>query len=392
MTLRYKILFSVDIRHDYYADGKSNDFEISPSPETVLVLKGQGMLLKVVENKLIVLIRVDENGKALIDFSKNGKLTFFMKLNNTYFNNFTNLGYHPADPEKYYFSNINQAKSESELYLSSKILQYNNANDYPIGTLASNSSDTVFEAIKPSSNALKRALTNKDYWMNRGKVQYVNSGDLVEVTPFVYLFKTVSNTDFTVNIYTLNYNTGAYDEPVTDTLHLSFSNPQTSVPVRLEKLPKGCYRIEVNGESRHIYTDSNAVYNNIFGIIEIFNFLPASNAFALFNTFGIAKNPLFTIHFPNRALIWKYAARSNDVLSIKDSRPPPYRLSFIPLAGNEFISAKPIPVSQRPLKTLSIESAALGNISAIANPGTERLGTIEIDGDTYYSAEVRLNY
>lgn len=392
MNLRYKILFSVEIRHDYYSDSKSDDFEISPSPETALVLKGQGMLFKLVENKLIVLIRVDENGKALIDFSKNGKLTFFMKLNNASFNNFTNLAYHPADPEKYYFSNINQTKSESELYLSSKIPQYNNANDYPIGTFASNGSDTVFEAIKPSSNALKRALTNKDYWMNRGKVQYVNSADLVEVTPFVYLFKTVSNTDFDVNIYTLNYNTGVYDEPVTDTLHLSFSNPQTSVPVRLEKLPKGYYRIEVNGESRYIYTDSNAVYNNIFGIIEIFNFLPASGAFALFNASGVPKNPLFTIRFPNRALIWKYAARSNDVVSIKDSRPPPHKLSFIPLTGNEFISAKPIPVSQKPLKTLSIESSSLGNIPAIANPGTERLGTIEIDGDTYYSAEVRLNY
>ena len=392
MNLRYKTLFSIEIRHDYYTDSKSDDFEITPSPETVLFLKGQGILFKVIENKLIVLIRVDENDKALVDFSKSGKLTFFMKLTNPYFNNFTNLGHHPSDPEKYYFSNIYQTKIGSDLYLSSKIPVYNNTRDYPVGTLASNTSDIVFEAIKPSSNASKRALTNKDYWMSRGKVQYVNSGDIVEVTPFVYLFKTVSNTDFTVNIYTLNYDTGIYDKQVTDTLNLSFSNPQTSIPVRLEKLPKGYYRIEVNGRSRYVYTDSNAVYNNIFGIIEIFNFLPASGAFSLFNASGIAKNPLFTIRFPNRVLIWKYIAKSNDVVSVKDSRPAPHKLSFIALADNEFISAKPVPVSQKPLKTLSLESTALGNISAIANPGTERLGTIEIDGDTYYSAEVRLNY
>ncbi|MFA5245377.1 MAG: hypothetical protein WC380_08750 [Pedobacter sp.] len=392
MNLRYKILFSIEIRHDYYTDSKSNDFEISPSPETVLVLKGQGMLFKVVENKLIVLIRVDENGKALIDFSKSGKLTFFMKLANPYFSNFTNLGHHPSDSKKYYFSNINQTKVGSDLYLSSKIPLYNNANDYPVGTLASNVSDTVFEAIKSSSSASKHALTNKDYWMNRGKIQYVNPNDLVEATPFIYLFKTTSDTDFIVNIYTLNHNTGAYDRQVTDTLNLSFSNPQTSIPVRLEKLPKGYYRIEVNGQSRYVYTDSNAVYNNIFGIIEIFNFLSASSSFALFDASGTANASLFTIRLPNRALIWKYVAKSNDVLSVKDSRPPPQKLSFIHLTGNEFISAKPVPVSQAPLKTLSLESAALGNISSIANPGTERLGTIEIDGDTYCSAEVYLNY
>ena len=392
MNLRYKILFSVEIRHDYYTDNRSNDFEISPSAETASVLRGQGMLFKMAGNKLIVLIRVDESDKPLNDFSKSGKLTFFMKLTNPHFNNFTNLDYHPSEPQKYYFSNANQSKVGSDLYLNSKIPVYNNTNDYPIGALASNVSDTVFEAIKPGSSASKHALTNKDYWMNRGKIQYVNSNDLVEVTPFVYLFNTISNTNFTVNIYGLNHTTGAYDMQVTDTVNLSFSSSQTSVPVRMEKLPKGYYRIEVNGESRYVYTDSDAVYNNIFGIIEIFNFLPASNAFALFNASGTAKASLFTIRFPNRALIWKYVARSNDVVAVKDSRPPPHKLSFIPLAGNEFVSAKPVPVSQKPLKTLSLESTALGNISAIANPGTDRLGTIEIDGDAYYSAEVHLNY
>ena len=392
MNLRYKILFSIEVRHDYYTDTRCNDFEISHSAETASVLKGQGMLFKMVGNKLIVLIRVDESDKPLIDFSKSGKLTFFMKLTNPYFNNFTNLNYHPSEPRKYYFSNANQSKVGSDLYLNSKIPIYNNTNDYPIGTLASNVSDTVFEAIKPSSNSSKRPLTNKDYWMNRGKIQYVNSNDLVEVTPFVYLFNTISDTDFTVNIYGLNHNTGAYDMQVTDTVNLSFSSSQTLVPVRLEKLPKGYYRIEVNGESRYVYTDSDAVYNNIFGIIEIFNFLPASNAFALFNGSGTGNGSLFTIRFPNRLLIWKYIARSNDVVSVSDSRPPPHKLSFIPQAGNEFVSAKPVPISQKPLKTLSMESTALGNISAIANPGTDQLGTIEIDGDAYYSAEVHLNY
>ena len=212
------------------------------------------------------------------------------------------------------------------------------------------------------------------------------------MSPYLYLFNAASNTSFTVNVFGLNSTSGVYDVEVLDTVNLTFSEPQTTVPVYLEKLPSGKYKIDVNGETKYVYTDSDAVYNNVFGIIEIFNYLPGSNAFALYNASGVAKQSLFTINFANRSVIWKYIARSSDVTSVNDSRPPADKLSFIPQAGNQFISAKPVPVSQKPLTTLSLVSTALGNISHIANPGTERLGTIEIDGNTYYSAELHLNY
>lgn len=392
MNLRYKKVFSVELLHDFYADKHCEDFEIIPSVRTTSVLRGHGMLFKMIGNKLVVMVRVDENDKPSIDFGRSGKLTFFMKLINPHFINFTNLDYQPSEPKKYYFNNINQTKIGSTLYLNPKVDLYNSANDYAIGNLVANASDSVYEAIKPALGASAHALTDKDYWISRGKIQYVNSSHLLEVSPYLYLFNAASNTSFTVNVFGLNSTSGVYDVQVLDTVNLTFSEPQTTVPVYLEKLLSGKYKIDVNGETKYVYTDSDAVYNNVFGIIEIFNYLPGSNAFALYNSSGVAKQSLFTINFANRSVIWKYIARSSDVTSVNDSRPPADKLSFIPQAGNQFISAKPVSVSQKPLTTLSLVSTALGNISHIANPGTERLGTIEIDGNTYYSAELHLNY
>lgn len=392
MNLKYKTLFSIEVLHDYYSDKRCQDFEILPTAATALVLKGQGMLSKTIGNKLMVLLRVDETAKPLIDFGIAGKLSFFMKLRNPRFNNFTNLDYLPSEPKKYYFSNANQSKVGTTLYLSSKIEVYNSVNNYSIGNLAANGSDTVYEAIKPNSSVSPKALTDKNYWMSRGKVQYANPNDLIEVSPYVYQFPVISNTNFTINVFGLNATTGVFDVQVLDTENLSFSSPQTTIVVRLEKLPKGKYKIDVNGETRYVYVDSDAIYNNVFGIIEIVNYLPASNAFSLFNASGLAKSPVYTINFANRSVIWKYIARSNDVTAVSDSRPLPDKLLFTTLPDNQFVSEKPVPISEKPLTTLSIESTALGNISPVANPGTERLGTIEMDGNAYYSAELHLNY
>ena len=100
MNLRYKIVFSVEILHDYYADKQCEDFEIIPSSDTAAVLKGQGMLFKIIGNKLLVLAKVNESGKPVIELRSSAKLTFFMKLTNPRFTNFTNLDYQPSESKK----------------------------------------------------------------------------------------------------------------------------------------------------------------------------------------------------------------------------------------------------------------------------------------------------
>jgi len=322
MSISYQIVFTADILHDYYKDKLCPDFEIFPSHDTSTRLRAQGMLWRFTGNRLTVAIRTDDDGKPYSPLSVSTKLKFYLKLNNPYFDNFTNLTYQPSTAQRYYFSNINQTQIGSTLHLNSKIPSYNNTTNYPVGSFASNPSDEIFEAIRNSENGDAHGLTEQAYWLNREEVQYVNSNDLVEITP-----------------------------------HL----------------------------------DGDVVYSDIFGIMEFYNHLNASDAFALFDAQGKPKGTAFTLRFANRSVIWKYLARTNDITAVEDiaaSSP----LIFTAQPDNQFISTRPIPLTENPITTLLLKSTALGDISPLANPGNIRMGTIVKDGNTYLCSELYLNY
>ncbi len=391
MSLRYQIVFTVDILHDYYSSGICPDFEVLPSPDTASFLRAHGMLCKFTGSRLTVLIRVGADEKPHSPLSISARMKFYLKLNNSHFNNFTNLTYQPFTSHRYYFSNVHQTKTGSTLYLTSKILPYSSSSDYSVGSFAANASGEVFEAIKSSGGGNVHGLGQQAYWLNRDKVQYVSETDLLEFSPYVYLFNTTPATTFAIDVFGFNPSGGAYDLQVMDTANLSFTAAQTTIPVRLETLPSGQYRVKVNSESKFIYLDGEAVYRNIFGMIEVFNHLPGSNAFALFNAQGKAKATAFTLRLANRSVIWKYLARSNDITSVEDVAPLS-PLSFISQGGNQFVSTRPIPLSEKPVTTLLLKSTALGDISPVANPGNSRIGTIVKDGTTYLCSEIYLNY
>lgn len=389
MSLRYKIIFSVDILHEYYTSRFCEDFELVPSTATAALLKGHGMVYKSVGHKLIVLTRTDALGKSFISPDVSAKLYFYLKLKNPHFNNITNLNYRPSETPRYSFSNDNQTKIGTDRYLSSKIPTYNNANEYPIGSFASNVGNEVFEAIKPSNSGNAHGLADTSYWIKRGKFQYANGNDLLEVTSFVYLFNAVADTNFIIRVFGFNPASGMYNSTVMDQVDLTFSSPETTVPVRLETLPAGKYRIEVNGQSKLIYLDSSVLFRDIFGLLELSNHLPPANAFSLFDASGKPKGLLFTIRFANRSVIWKYMSRTNDVTSVEDTAA---NIIFAPEPGNQFISDKPIPLQEKPVTTILLKSTSLGDISPLANPGKDRLGTITKAGNTYLCSELHLNY
>jgi hypothetical protein len=354
MSVKYKILFITELLHDYYANKESKDFEVMPSGETSKVLQGQGMLYKVIGNKLIVLVKVDADNKPFISFNATGRLTFYLKVHNPHFYNFTNINYKPSQPQRYYFSNLTQNKAGSTLHLSNKIALYNSANTYPVGSFAANSSGEVFEALKSNSNANQHDLNETSFWKSKGQGQFASESDLIELAPSTYNFTTTPATDFTIRIFGINTTSGVYDVQVKDTEVKTFSSPQN---------------------------------NNVFGIIEIFNRLPAANDFGLFDTAGMPKESTFTIHFANRSVIWKYLAKTTDITAVQDSV-----YTFTPLAPRQFISSEPIPLTEKPINTVSIRSTIFGDITSIANPVRDRLQTITKDGDTYYCAEKFLNY
>jgi hypothetical protein len=389
MNLNFKILFITEILHSYYAAGNSKDFEVVPSAETALLLKNQGMMYKVVGNKLLVVANCDGASKPVVKLNAANKFSFYLKLLNGNFNNITNIEYKPNELKRFYFSNINQTKINSVLYLTKKIPAYNSATAYTPGSLAANGIDEIFEAVKSSNNANAHGLGETSFWHKKDKKQYATANDLIQLSATIYNFSVTPAKLFTIDIFGLNTATNNYDVAVTDTKNVTFDDIQSVVDVKLNGLPAGKYRLVVNGEAKEIYYDNQAALNSIFGIVEIFNHLPAANDFSLLDAADIVKEKTFTLHFASRSVIWKYLARTADITSVKDSS---NSFTFSSPAAKIFTSVVPISLSEKPIKTFFLESLSLGNITPVANPGNNRLSTITQAGDVYYCAETYLNY
>lgn len=389
MNLNYKILFIAEILHSYYVAGNCKDFEVVASAETKQLLKDQGMMYRVVGNKLLVAVNCDTLSKPYVQLDAAKKFSFYLKLKNGNFNNITNIEYRPNELKRFYFSNISQNKIDSILYLNKKIPTYNAATAYTPGNLAANGIDEIFEAAKSSNNGNVHGLGETSFWIKKDKKQFATANDLIELSPVIYNFTVTPAKLFAIDVFGLNRATNNYDVAVTDTENLTFDDLQSAVPVKLNGLPAGKYKLVVNGEAKEIYYDNIAAYENIFGIVEIFNHLPAANDFSLVDAGGVVMEKTFTLQFANRSVIWKYLARTADITSVKDSS---NNFTFSSPAAKVFTSAVPISLSETPIKTFFLESISLGNITPVANPGNNRLSTIIQAGDVYYCAETYLNY
>ena len=390
MTLNYEILFIVEVLNDYFAGLDCADLNIIPTDDTAKVLRGQQLLYKTVDNKFVILVKIDPNsGTPVINLDPGTRLRFYISVNNPDFINYTNINYAPLSSGKYYFTNINQNKQVPYLYLTSTVAPYNNPNTYSIGDLAVDGGNTVYEAILGSSNADKHALSDNTHWLKKGIAQYVNGRDTLILTGSNYLPVATAAASFVINIYDLNTVTNIYDGLALNQTQ-NFAAPQQPTTVDLTGLAVGKYRVSINGVDSYIYLDDAATSKNILGVMEIFNHLPAANDFSLFDGSGKSRQNKFTVRFPNRSAIWKYIARTNDVTAVKDTAAV-YTFSTT-MGTNIFLSNVPIPFRDQPITTISIQSATLGNVTQIGNPGANRLAIVQIGNDYQFYTEKYLNY
>ncbi len=389
MNLNYEILFITEVLNDYFGDMLCADLNIIPSDDTAKILRGHQMLCKTVDNKLVILVKIDpDSGQPLITLDAATRLRFYISVNNPDFINYTNINYAPLKAGKYYFSNINQNKQNTVLYLSGALALYKNTNTYSIGDLVVDGSNNVYEAISGSSNANKHGLGEKAFWLKKGVAQYVNGKDTISLTGSSYAPAAAAATGFVINIYGLNTATNVYNS-----LQLSqtqtFVSAQTPASIDLSGLTVGKYRVSINGTDSYIYLDDAVINKNILGVMEVFNHLPAANDFSLFDVSGVPKESTFTIRFANRSAIWKYIARTNDVTAVKDTASV---YTFNAAGTNTFTSSVPIPFSDQPITTISIHSTTLGKVTQIGNPGSNRLTLVFQAGEYHYYTEKHLNY
>lgn len=106
----YKLIFEINIIHDYYPNGKiaANDLEITPIPHTENTLRNYRMVLKNADSKIKVYYEYEkeENSELpAIEIDKELKLTFLIKQNNPQFINFTEIPFLTMNREIIYFTN-----------------------------------------------------------------------------------------------------------------------------------------------------------------------------------------------------------------------------------------------------------------------------------------------
>src|SRR5690606_799077 len=128
-----------------------------------------------------------------------------------------------------------------------------------------------YECIKTSTGNNPPAA---EFWLSRQQNEYASPADFVKfITQQQEFGISTPATDVTIIVYKLNPANNQFDEPaLAQTQH--FSSPVSSVQVNFSPLPDAKYRVVVNADEQWVYLSNEAVYNNVFGVVDLYNHLP----------------------------------------------------------------------------------------------------------------------
>ncbi|MBO9204968.1 MULTISPECIES: contractile injection system tape measure protein [Niastella] len=314
MTTSYKILFMVDLLNEYYNNFQCRDFSILASAETTQVLQDHQMVFKIIGNKLVVLAKVqtdaENEDKLMMPIASDTRFLFYLSLNEPLFTTVTNLNVDGLRlNHRYYFSNLNQNRSGDSLHLSRRIKEYKRTNAYNPGDLVDDGDGIIYECIQKTFSGID--IGDPAFWFHRGPVQYVSSNDLVNCIARNNRFQTTAAAKkFTIEVFGLDTSTHQYTLPIPITKNRVLSEVATKdVLVDLSELLPSRYKVQINTDVFDVFVDDAMISQNLFGVIEIFNCIPAASDFALLDSTGKVKDTLvggnlqwlrYQVRFANR--------------------------------------------------------------------------------------------
>ncbi|MGZ3751833.1 MAG: hypothetical protein ACXVB0_08955 [Mucilaginibacter sp.] len=390
ISINFGSLFTVELLHQFYTNKLCPDFNIVTSAWTQKVLDGHKALAKPYGNQLYTGIKTTGDGiavpfKPFVTVEKGMQMTFFLKLNNPLFVNYTNLPFVANAGKIYYFTNRNNNISNGKNFLSTKILPYKNTTTYAPGDLAVNGSGVVFTAMRSNNSTHQFDTTHTDYWMQVDNNQYPSINDTLPVLPSVSTYKFTSPQSSAV-IAVLGYDTAAltYTKTVLSKT-IPFAGPISSFTLDLSALDPGKYKLSVNGLQQWVYINDEITDSSTFAVIDIFNDVTPVSC-RLVNPSQVLQSPKYSIFFLNRATIWKYVLPVGHSGAISDGT---NKYHFTGPA-NTVTSTTPIPLSDVALNlTLTLNS---NHYTPIACADPQRLTNIAQAGDNYSCSEIFLNY
>jgi hypothetical protein len=420
MSISYKILFAIDIEHEYYTTKKCTDFSIVPSPETALLMKNLQLLSKTVGNKLIVLCRANDNtvpadaNKPFVPIGDDAKFVFYIQLENPAFSVYTNIDNDAFKTKRFYFSNIFETKAASVLFLSAPAAAYGNAISYKPGDLVTGGGSAAFECVKSSTG---NNTANQNFWYSRGANAYPGRNDMYEFVSSTASFTAkAAATSFNIEVFAFNAGTKLFDNKVLSYVHNAGVIATKNVPVDMRGLGEGRYVLKINGQDYEGGTDADlnpvpfylsdqAVSKKYTGIIEIFNNSTAlvNKEFALLDAVGKVKDTVvagkpvwlnFVIRFANKLATWKYIAKQNSITEIKNTAVLPVFSFNKTTAGQQDFFESPglVPLSQKPVKfDLLLTNAVSSQPPPAPNPDPQVTGMLSRNVADYYCT-IYLNY
>ncbi len=430
MNTSFKILFSIELFHDYYNLQESfDDVEIIPTDNTKRLFKGYKIIYKSYGNKLTALAAVDTGSNTFIKIEEGVAFRFILKLKNPIFINISNLKIFESENQIYYFSNRSNNKKDGIYYLSGEIPGYDENEDYEMGSLVKDDSG-VYEAIQHSSPSSQHDPSEFLFWrklnINRFPIYTITAVNMIANHPDIYkgnLFsagtKMYEAKKYIPKDFTFQLNDNEYIQELTepqygtanDLLDKDYINirqyysddhpdiykgtivfADSNIYKAKNFIPKGDavsvsdsnYWENISGHKFVVSDDTISPADNVFGVVDVFFDSPASSEYSMINDSGTVKEINYVIRFKNRITTWKYYSAKNNVISIKDIT----GLYKFDGPGNPVISTEPIPLCAKPLNNFQVTS---GNITA--SPIKCASSFIKADKiSKIFSSEIFLNY
>lgn len=383
INIRYDTLFTIELLHSFFANGRCPDFIIRPSPQTDAALKGYKITTKQFENTLYAGIETDENHHPSLALPENMQFTFFLQLLNPQFYVYTSLPSLFAGNSVYYFTNRTNNSNNGKSFLSQPT-PYSNSLTYKPNDISVKADGTTYRALRTVKNITP--VTGDD-WMEVDANRYATGADALPVLPAksTYTFA-MPQSSAVIKVRGFNpaapdaYSSLVYEKTV------PFDTPVSSFTLNLGSLLPGKYKVKVNGDAEQtVYINDELNTAQTFAVIELYSESNLPDAYRMLDG-NVLHSPLYSLSFISRATIWKYAMMSLGG-TIHDNNNV-YAFS-VPSAGI-VSSLKPIPLSDKALNLkLSVGSQEYSPI-ACATP--QRLSRFTTPTDVYDCSEIFLNY
>jgi len=338
---KYTRLFSVEIIHNYYRSGYSNDFIIVPTTECNQLLSNYGLLFKTTVYGFIVLADVSESGNLKKTIDHDLKFTFTLLLKNPYLVNFSELPVKVETNNLYYFNN----KEVNSVDVFNKV--------------------NIELLLNKGNNVTRDDLVN----FKSGTYRYTHSG---------------SGTSKTSTLIFIDENLYLPSQAV------SSNNGEFNFQYDLGKYPPGRCRLEIESNTvDEFYSGNNLNKKNLFGIIEIFTGVPDDNKFII-NSNQISFKQ-YKIAFLNRSTTWRYnvinkSGKTLDNPGIIETETP---WNFTPESILVFVSDEKMPLKEKTIKGIEfrtdIENSATDLANNLPNASIEQIKPEDIENSIIYS-------